>query len=87
MNSHTTKSFREALQELSAEARKQARQAYEQFRNDPFSPGLHCEEVHAQKHIWSARITRNIRALGIRDRDEITWYWIGTHREYEKRMK
>lgn len=45
------------------------------------------EEVNAQKHIWSARITRNVRALGIRDRDEITWYWIGTHREYEKRKK
>jgi hypothetical protein len=87
MNSHTTKSFRDALRELSAEARKQAREAYEQFNRDPFSPGLNFEEVNAHKHIWSARITRNIRALGIRDRDEIIWYWIGTHREYEKRMK
>jgi hypothetical protein len=87
MNSHTTKSFRDALKRLSAEARKQAREAYEQFQVDPFSPGLNFEEVNAQKHIWSARITRSIRALGIRDRDEITWYWIGTHRDYEKRMK
>ena len=87
MNSHTTKSFRDALKALSGEARKQAREAYEQFRDDPFSPGLNFEEVNAQKHIWSARITRTIRAVGIRDRDEITWYWIGTHREYEKRKK
>jgi len=87
VHSHTTKSYRAALQGLSPEARRQAREADEQFRNDPFSPGLHFEEVNAQKHIWSACITRHIRVLGIRDRDEIAWYWIGTHREYEKRMK
>lgn len=87
MNSHTTKSFREALGRLSPEMRRQAYEAYEQFKADPFSPGLNFEEVNAQKHIWSARITRGVRALGIRDRDEITWYWIGAHREYEKRMK
>jgi len=87
MNSHTTKSFRDALKALSGEARKQAREAYEQFQDNPFSPGLNFEEVNARKHIWSVRITRTIRALGIRDHDEITWYWIGTHREYEKRKK
>ena len=87
MNSHTTKSFRDALKRLSAEAREQAREAYAQFQVDPFSPGLNFEEVNAQRHIWSARITLGIRALGIRDRDEITWYWIGTHREYEKWKK
>ena len=87
MNSRTTKSFRDALKRLPAEVRKQAREAYEQFKDDPFSSGLNFEEVNAQRHIWSARITRSIRALGIRDRDDITWYWIGTHREYEKRKK
>jgi hypothetical protein len=87
VNSPTTKSFRDALKRLSAKARRQAQKAYEQFTVDPFSPGLNFEEINAQKHIWSALITRNIRALGIRNRDEITWYWIGTHREYDKRKK
>ncbi|HEY7834605.1 MAG TPA: hypothetical protein VIG30_13600 [Ktedonobacterales bacterium] len=87
MNSHTTRAFRDALQLLPADLRRQAREAYEQFKIDPFSPGLNFEEVNAKKRIWSARITRGVRALGIRDRDEMTWYWIGTHREYEKRKK
>ena len=87
MNSHTTKSFRDALKRLSPELRKQAREAYRQFQDDPFSPGLNFEEVNAAKRIWSARFTRGIRALGIRDRGDITWYWIGSHREYEKRKK
>ena len=87
MNSHTTKSFRDALKKLPAEWRKQAQEAYRQFQSDPFSPGLNFEEVNARRQIWSVRITMNVRALGIRDRDDITWYWIGTHREYEKGKK
>jgi hypothetical protein len=95
VNSHTTKSFRDAFNRLSPELRKQAEEAYKQFKNDPFSPGLNFEEVNArrhiwsnaQRHIWSVRITKNFRALGIRDRDDITWYWVGTHREYEKRKQ
>lgn len=87
MNSRTAKSFRDALKQLSPELRKQAREAYAQFESDPFSPGLNFEEVNKQKHIWSVRITKNFRALGIRDRDDITWYWIGSHQEYEKKKK
>lgn len=87
MNSHTTRSFRDALKKLSPELRTQAREAFKQFQEDPFSPGLNFEEVNASQQIWSARITRGVRALGIRDRGDITWYWIGTHREYEKRKK
>lgn len=57
---------------------------YEQFENDPFHPGLIFEEVEKKRHLWSARITRGYRILGVRDDSEITWFWIGTHREYEK---
>src|SRR5690242_8065750 len=34
--------------------------------------------------IWSARVSDNCRALGTRDGGDITWFWIGTHRAYEK---
>jgi hypothetical protein len=30
------------------------------------------------------RIGIHYRALGIRDGDEMVWYWIGTHDEYER---
>lgn len=87
MNSRTTKSFRDDLKKLSPDLRKQAREAYEQFERDPFSPGLNFEEINARKHIWSVRITRSFRALGICEHNSITWYWIGSHREYEKRTR
>jgi hypothetical protein len=34
-----------------------------------------------------ARINDNYRVLGIRDGAEITWFWIGIHREYEKTIR
>jgi hypothetical protein len=30
------------------------------------------------------RITIEYRALGVRDADEIVWFWIGSHADYEK---
>ena len=84
MKSYTTDEFCELYHALSLNIRRQAQEAHEQFERDPFHPGLHFEEVDKQRHLWSARITRGYRVLGIRDDGEITWFWIGTHREYEK---
>ena len=34
--------------------------------------------------IVSVRIGRSYRALGIRQQDEVTWFWIGPHAEYDQ---
>lgn len=49
MISHTTERFRRALRALPEPVRRQARQAYERFREG----------------------------------DDITWFWIGSHAEYD----
>jgi hypothetical protein len=33
------------------------------------------------------RITIDYRALGIRDGDEIMWFWIGSHADYDALIK
>lgn len=33
--------------------------------------------------MYSVRITDDYRALGLRDGDEMIWFWIGGHAEYE----
>jgi len=30
------------------------------------------------------RITRDYRALGVRDGEAIVWFWIGSHADYER---
>ncbi|MFI5273041.1 MAG: hypothetical protein ACHQ4H_08430 [Ktedonobacterales bacterium] len=64
-----------------------AYKAYAQFTRDPGHPGLNFELIDSQARIWSARINGSYRVLGIRDGSEMTWFWIGTHREYEKIFK
>lgn len=84
MISKTTKRFRAALEALPPSVRKQAREAYSLFRQNPYHPSLGFKQVHTVDPIYSARIGLHHRALGIRTGDEIVWFWIGSHSEYDK---
>jgi hypothetical protein len=77
----TTEQFWMLFRGLPCEIRRQAQAAHAQFQRDPFYPGLHFEEVDQSRNLWSARITRGYRVLGIREDGGITWLWIGSHRE------
>jgi plasmid maintenance system killer protein len=80
------KSWRQ-LQALPQDIRTQSYKAYATFKRDPSHPSLNFELIDRQAGIWSARINDNYRVLGVRDGGEITWFWIGTHREYEKLIR
>lgn len=81
MNSRTTRSFREAFQALSPDARQRARKAYRLWRENPDLPGLRFKRVG---HEVSVRIGRDYRALGVLEGDTVNWYWIGKHDEYDR---
>ena len=79
MKSRTTKRFRKCLSELPDEVRKQARQAYSHFVEDPYHPGLRFKKVILEPRVYSVRITRDYRALGVLEKENIiTWFWIGS---------
>jgi hypothetical protein len=67
MNSHITARFREAFAELPADVRKQARQAYRLFMENPHHPSLRFKSIHPTRPIYSVRIGLDYRAVGIRD--------------------
>ena len=88
MKSTTTDAFWNCYAELPEEIKKQARDMYAQFLHDPYYPGLHFKRVHSARAMYSVRITRDYRALGIlQHNDEIIWFWIGSHSDYEKIIK
>lgn len=87
MKSHTTDQFWDIFRTLPQHIRKQAQEAHRQFDRDTSYPGLNFEEVDARRHLWSARVTRGYRVLGIREGDDITWFWIGSHSAYDKLIK
>jgi hypothetical protein len=84
MKSHINANFRKSFRLLPEQVREQAREAYKQFARDPYHSSLHFKQVHTKKPIYSVRITRDYRALGVRRTGEIVWFWIGTHAEYDR---
>ncbi|MBX3036465.1 MAG: hypothetical protein KF758_06095 [Anaerolineales bacterium] len=84
MKSHITAKFRKAFAELPVDVRKQARQAYRLFINNPNHPSLRFKSIHSTRPIYSVRIGRSYRAVGILEENDIIWYWIGSHADYDK---
>lgn len=84
MISHTTDRFRKAFAELPKEIQHQAKDAYRQFKQNPFYPSLRFKRVHSTKPIYSVRVNVLYRAIGIQDKNEMIWFWIGSHDEYSK---
>ena len=84
MKSATLPSFWEAYQSLDSQIKRSARKAYWLWKENPFHPSLHFKCVNDEENIWSVRITRGYRAVGIFEGDTVTWFWIGKHDNYEK---
>ena len=78
---HTTRRFWEHYNALPEEVQRTADQCYELLKCDPSHPSLHFKKVG---QYWSVRVGRNYRALGVEVKDGISWFWIGTHAEYNK---
>lgn len=84
MKSATVPSFWETYAKLDETVKQRARKAFELWSENPFHPSLHFKCVNSEEDIWSVRITINYRALGVLDEGTVTWFWIGSHKEYER---
>ena len=83
MTSRTTDGFWKLHEALPEQIRRRAKVAFQRFQQDPYHPGLQFKQVHDSEPIYSARISRDYRAVGVKDDDEIVWFWIGSHSDYE----
>ena len=84
MKSQTLPSFWEAYKNLRFELRQSARKTYRLWLENPFYPSLHFKCVNKEENIWSVRVTLGYRTLGVMEGDTVTWFWIGSHDEYEQ---
>ena len=80
--------FRRDFGRLPEEVRQRARDAYRRFAADPAHPGLRFKRIHSDLPLWSVRISDTYRAVGVRRTDDqIVWFFIGTHAEYERLLR
>lgn len=84
MKSATLPSFWTAYQTLDEPVKRAARKAYRLWAENPFHPSLHFKCINQEEDIWGVRVTLGYRAVGVLEGDTVTWFWVGSHNEYER---
>ncbi len=87
MNSLTTTHFWKLYYALPRDVQELADKAYAQWLKNPGHPGLQFKQVDPDESLYSARISRHYRALGVLRGDTITWFWIGKHEIYDRILR
>jgi hypothetical protein len=61
--------------------RELADRCYQLLRDDPHHPSLHFKKVG---RFWSVRVGLHYRALAVEHGEDVVWFWIGSHADYDK---
>ena len=86
MTSRGTTEFWRLYHDLPLQIRKAAQEAFRKFSENPAHPGLQLERLKFDVRAWSVRITRNYRAVARRYDDDWLWFWIGSHKDFDRRF-
>lgn len=84
LNSRALAEFWECFDALPENIQEQADKQYTLFESNPLHPSLHFKETGPY---WSVRVSRGYRALARRRDNDLYWFWIGPHDEYERLIK
>ena len=76
--------FWKLYRQLPLEIQKLADRNYQLLKQDAKHPSLHFKCINSDENIWSVRVSKGYRAIGVIDGDKIIWFWIGNHDDYEK---
>jgi hypothetical protein len=77
---HASSRFWRAYRALPEEIRKLADAKYGLLKVDPTHPSLHLKRLGVY---WSVRVGLHYRALAVEAGDDLVWFWIGSHAEYD----
>jgi hypothetical protein len=67
--------------QLPENVQRLADKSYALLRQNPKHPSLHFKKVG---RFWSVRVGLHYRALAVDNNDELVWFWIGSHPNYDK---
>ena len=75
-----TPAFWEAYSRLPQNIRALADKNYALLKENPRHPSLQFKKVG---RFWSVRIGSRYRALAVEDNQNLIWFWIGSHADYD----
>ena len=80
--------FFDTYRHLPPGIRAKARESYRLFAADPASVKFKAIKRLADgNQLCSARVTRDYRVLGVLVNDNVIWFWIGSHDNYERPIR
>lgn len=81
MKHYTSTDFWELFRNLPNEIRESACKKFELLKDNPYHSSLRFKRID---DLWSVRIGKHYRAVGIDAPGGIQWIWIGSHADYNK---
>lgn len=87
MNSQLTEDFLACFARLPEAVKAQARKSYRLWRDNPAHPSLHFKRIHGHEGLYAVRVGLGWRALGLLEGATISWFWIGSHAEYNQLVR
>jgi len=79
-----SRAFWAHYRELPGAIRKTADKNFELLKADPAHPSLRLKKVG---RFWSARVGSRYRALGVASGEDLVWFWIGSHSDYDRLIR
>jgi hypothetical protein len=73
--------FWDCYRDLPPDIQRLADEYYKLLKSDERHPSLHFKKVGRFR---SVRVGLHYRALGVEDGEDIVWFWIGHHAEYDR---
>jgi hypothetical protein len=89
VKSQVTRGFWKLFEHLPKHIQAEARNLYLVWQRDPSHPSLRFKKIGASGGfpVYSIRIGRKWRALGILEEETVKWFWIGSHESYNQIIK
>ena len=81
MSHRTSPRFWRCYRGLPDEIRRLADRNYALLKTDPRHNSLHFKKIGS---LWSVRVGLSHRALATEVSEDLVWFWIGSHAEYDR---
>jgi hypothetical protein len=78
---YATAAFWTRYRSLPQDVQRTADRAFAKLKENPRHPSLRLKKVG---RMWSVRVGLRYRALAVESGDDLVWFWIGTHADYDK---
>ena len=81
MRHFASPAFWQAYEKLPVRIQELADKSYGFLKENPEHPSLHFKKVGIY---WSVRVGLRYRALAVEIEEDLLWFWIGSHADYDR---